>query len=78
MYDCVSTLFVLRLHIELPGEINDNKAQTDDKHGLLTRTPPKTAKAKPPQIAVQVDEESLPTLGDREGTIHGRENRCSP
>jgi HSP20 family protein len=41
-------------HIELPIEVDENNVQADYKHGLLTVTLPKTAKAKPKQIAVQV------------------------
>jgi HSP20 family protein len=41
-------------HIELPSEVDENNVQADYKHGLLTVTLPKTAKAKPKQIAVQV------------------------
>ena len=41
-------------HIELPVEVDENKVQADYKHGLLNVTLPKTEKAKPKQIAVQV------------------------
>ena len=41
-------------HIELPSEVDENNVQADYKHGLLTVTLPKTVKAKPKQIAVQV------------------------
>jgi HSP20 family protein len=41
-------------HIELPIEVDENNVQADYKHGLLTVTLPKTEKAKPKQIAVQV------------------------
>jgi HSP20 family protein len=41
-------------HIELPSEVDEHNVQADYKHGLLTVTLPKTAKAKPKQIAVQV------------------------
>jgi HSP20 family protein len=41
-------------HIELPVEVDENNVQADYTHGLLTVTLPKTAKAKPKQIAVQV------------------------
>ena len=41
-------------HIELPVEVEENKVQADYKHGLLNVTLPKTEKAKPKQIAVQV------------------------
>ena len=49
-------------HIELPVEVDENNVQADYKHGLLTVTLPKTEKAKPKQIAVQVSEESASTL----------------
>ena len=41
-------------HIELPVEVDENTVQADYTHGLLTVTLPKTEKAKPKQIAVQV------------------------
>jgi len=41
-------------HIELPVEVDENRVQADYKHGLLNITLPKTEKAKPKQIAVQV------------------------
>jgi HSP20 family protein len=41
-------------HIELPVAVDEDKVQADYKHGLLTVTLPKTEKAKPKQIAVQV------------------------
>jgi HSP20 family protein len=41
-------------HIELPIEVDENNVQADYTHGLLTVTLPKTAKAKPKQIAVQL------------------------
>ena len=41
-------------HIELPVAVDDDKVQADYTHGLLTVTLPKTEKAKPKQIAVQV------------------------
>jgi len=41
-------------HIELPVEVDENTVQADYTHGLLTVTLPKTAKAKPKQIAVQL------------------------
>ena len=41
-------------HIQLPVEVDENKVQADYKHGLLNVTLPKTEKAKPKQIAVQV------------------------
>ena len=41
-------------HIELPVEVDENTVQADYTHGLLTVTLPKTAKAKPKQIAVEV------------------------
>ena len=41
-------------HIELPIELDENSVQADYTHGLLTVTLPKTAKAKPKQIAVQL------------------------
>jgi HSP20 family protein len=41
-------------HIELPVEVDENKVQADYKNGLLTVTLPKTERAKPKQIAVQV------------------------
>jgi len=65
-------------HIALPSEVDENTVQADYTHGLLTVTLPKTAQTKPKQIAVQVSEESAATLAEREGTIHGRENSCSP
>ena len=65
-------------HIALPSEVDENTVQADYTHGLLTVTLPKTAQTKPKQIAVQVSEESATTLAEREGTIHGRENSCSP
>jgi HSP20 family protein len=49
-------------HIELPVEVDENNVQADYKHGLLTVTLPKTEKAKPKQIAVQVSEENASTL----------------
>jgi len=49
-------------HIELPVEVDENNVQADYKHGLLTVTLPKTEKAKPKQIAVQISEESASTL----------------
>ena len=41
-------------HIELPIAVDENNVQADYTHGLLTVTLPKTAQAKPKQIAVQV------------------------
>ena len=41
-------------HIALPSEVDENTVQADYTHGLLTVTLPKTAKAKPKQIAVQL------------------------
>jgi HSP20 family protein len=41
-------------HIELPVEVDENKVQADYKNGLLTVTLPKTEKAKPKQVAMQV------------------------
>ncbi len=41
-------------HIALPIEVDENNVQADYTHGLLTVTLPKTAKAKPKQIAVQL------------------------
>jgi HSP20 family protein len=49
-------------HIELPVEVDEHNVQADYTHGLLTVTLPKTAKAKPKQIAVQVSEESTSML----------------
>lgn len=65
-------------HLELLVAVDENHVQADYTHGLLTVTLPKTAKAKPKQIAVQVSEESASTREEREGTIHGRANGCSP
>lgn len=41
-------------NIELPAEINENAIQADYRNGLLFIRLPKTEKAKPKQIAVQV------------------------
>jgi len=41
-------------HIALPMEVDEHNVQADYTHGLLTVTLPKTAKAKPKQIAVQL------------------------
>jgi len=41
-------------HIALPLAVDENNVQADYTHGLLTVTLPKTAQAKPKQIAVQV------------------------
>ena len=41
-------------HIELPVEVDENNVQADYKRGLLPVPLPKTEKAKPKQIAVQV------------------------
>lgn len=41
-------------HIQLPVEVDENRVQADYKHGLLNVTLPKTEKAKPKQITVQV------------------------
>ena len=41
-------------YIELPVEVDENRVEADYKHGLLNVTLPKTEKAKPKQIAVQV------------------------
>ena len=41
-------------HLQLPVEVDEDKVHADYKDGLLTVTLPKTAKAKPKQIAVQV------------------------
>ena len=49
-------------HIELLVAVDENNVKADYKYGLLTVTLPKTEKAKPKQIAVQVGEESAPTL----------------
>jgi HSP20 family protein len=40
--------------IELPVEIDDNKVSAEYKNGLLLITAPKSEKAKPRQISVQV------------------------
>ena len=41
-------------HLQLPMEVDENKVHADYKDGLLIVTLPKTEKAKPKQIAVQV------------------------
>jgi HSP20 family protein len=41
-------------HIALPSEVDENTVQAEYTHGLLTVTLPKTEKAKPKQVAVQV------------------------
>jgi HSP20 family protein len=41
-------------HMQLPVEVDENNVHADYKDGLLMVTLPKTAKAKPKQIAVQV------------------------
>jgi HSP20 family protein len=41
-------------HIELPVEVDDDQVKADYQHGVLTVTLPKTAKARPKHIAVQV------------------------
>ena len=41
-------------HLQLPVEVDENNVHADYKDGLLMVTLPKTAKAKPKQIAVQV------------------------
>jgi HSP20 family protein len=41
-------------HIQLPVEVDEHKVHADYKDGLLIVTLPKTEKAKPKQIAVQV------------------------
>jgi HSP20 family protein len=41
-------------HMQLPVEVDENNVQADYTDGLLLVTLPKTTKAKPKQIAVQV------------------------
>ena len=41
-------------HLQLPVEVDENKVHADYKDGLLMVTLPKTEKAKPKHIAVQV------------------------
>jgi HSP20 family protein len=41
-------------HMQLPVEVDEDKVQANYTHGLLTVTLPKTEKAKPKQITVQV------------------------
>jgi HSP20 family protein len=41
-------------HMQLPVEVDADKVQAEYTHGLLTVTLPKTEKAKPKQITVQV------------------------
>jgi HSP20 family protein len=48
--------------IELPIAVDENNVQAEYTHGLLTVTLPKTEKAKPKQVAVQVSEASASTL----------------
>ncbi len=49
-------------HIALRVAVDENTVKAEYKYGLLTVRLPKTEKAKPKQIAVQVGEESAPTL----------------